>query len=55
MVPYWSTLSRTGVRGGTTVATRKKGDTWLKTAVKGLKGIIRGFGELEIRERVDHH
>lgn len=55
MMPYWSTLSRTGTRGNPTVATVEKGEKWLKAAVEGLVGIIRDFGSLEIRERVDHH
>ena len=49
------TFSRTGVRGDPTVATLEKGEAWLDAAVKGLTGIIRDFGALEIRERVDHH
>ncbi len=55
MMPYWSTFSRTGVRGDPTVATREKGEAWLDAAVTGLRGIIGEFGALEIRKRVDHH
>lgn len=55
MMPYWSTISRTGTRGDPTHATKEKGEKWLAAAVEGLIGIIREFRELEIRERVDHH
>ncbi len=55
MMPYWSTISKTGVMGDPTVATKEKGDIWLEAAIKGLIGIIRDFKNLEIRERVDHH
>lgn len=55
MMPYWSTFSRTGVRGDPTVATREKGVAWLNAAAEGLVGIIRDFRRYEIRERVDHH
>jgi creatinine amidohydrolase len=55
MMPYWSTLSKTGTMGDPTVATPEKGEQWLKAAVKGLMGIIHDLRKLEIRERVDHH
>jgi creatinine amidohydrolase len=55
MMPYWSTLSRTGTRGDPTAATGEKGERWMEAAVEGLIGIIRDFGSLEIGERVDHH
>ncbi|KON30627.1 hypothetical protein AC482_03435 [miscellaneous Crenarchaeota group-15 archaeon DG-45] len=55
MMPYWSTVSRTGVRGDPTVATAEKGRRWLEAAVEGLTGIIRDLRSLEIKERVDHH
>lgn len=55
MMPFWSTLSKTGTRGDPTVATKEKGDKWLDAAVKGLKGIIRDFKKYEIKARIDHH
>jgi creatinine amidohydrolase len=55
MMPYWSTMSRTGTLGDPTKATREKGEMWLTAAVEGLVGIVQEFRKLEIRERVDHH
>mgnify|MGYP001042930574 CR=1 FL=1 len=55
MMPYWSTMSRTGTLGDPTKATREKGERWLSAAVQGLTGIIKEFRGLEIKERVDHH
>ena len=55
MMPYWSTMSRTGTLGDPTKATKEKGESWLVSAIEGLKGIVLEFRKLEIRERVDHH
>ncbi|MBN2336162.1 creatininase family protein [Candidatus Bathyarchaeota archaeon] len=55
IMPYWSTLSETGVMGDPTSATREKGEAWLNAAADGLVGIIRDFRAYKIRERVDHH
>ena len=55
MMPYFSTISKTGAMGDPTVATKEKGRTWLEAAAKGLAGIIKEFREREIRARIDHH
>jgi len=55
IMPYWSTISKTGTMGDPTVATREKGEKWLEAAVEGLIGIIRDFRKRKIRERIDHH
>jgi creatinine amidohydrolase len=55
MMPYWSTMSRSGTLGDPTKATKEKGEMWLTAAIEGLVGIIQEFKKLGIRERVDHH
>lgn len=54
-MPYWSTFSRTGVRGDATKATREKGERILAAAAEGLAELVREFRHLEIAPRVDHH
>ena len=55
MMPFWSTLSESGVRGDATKATREKGEKMLAAAIEGLIELIREFRSVEIRPRVDHH
>lgn len=55
MMPFWSTISKTGTMGDPTVATREKGAKWLDAATQGLIGIIYDFKKLEIKDRVNHH
>jgi creatinine amidohydrolase len=55
MMPYWSTMSRTGTMGDPTKATKEKGELWLKAAVDGLVGIVQEFRKLEIKNRINHH
>ena len=53
--PHWSGLSRSGVVGDATVATREKGETLLSAAVDEIRGFI---AEMARRRRLpgeDHH
>ncbi len=52
---YWSTFSRSGVRGAATLATREKGERILAAAAEGLVELVRELRALEIAPRVDHH
>ena len=54
-MPYWSTFSKTGVRGDPTVATAEKGRKFLDAGARGLAQMVRDLRELEINPRVDHH
>lgn len=53
--PYWSSISRTGVRGDATKATAEKGELLLAAAATGLAELIRELRALQIQDRVDHH
>ena len=55
MMPYWSSMSRSGVRGDATKATVEKGERFLVAAVDGLIELVREFRSVEIQPRVDHH
>lgn len=54
-MPYWSTMTRSGVRGRATLATREKGEKMLAAAVTGLVELIREFRGVDLGERFDHH
>lgn len=55
MIPYWSSISETGILGDPTVATKEKGEKLLEAAVKGLVEFIGIFKEQNISPRVNHH
>jgi len=55
MMPYWSTLTDSGVRGRARLATVEKGSRLLAAAEEGLVALIRELRNMEIRSRVDHH
>lgn len=55
LMEWWSTISRTGVKGDPTVATAEKGEAFLAGAVAGLHSILDEFAEFPIREIEDHH
>lgn len=55
LMPYWSTMSVSGVRGEATKATRAKGEKFLEGAIEGLIELIGELRATEIRPRVDHH
>ncbi|MDJ0754780.1 MAG: creatininase family protein [Ardenticatenaceae bacterium] len=54
-MPYWSTMTESGVRGRATLGTREKGEAFLEAAVAGLVELIREFKTIEIPARIDHH
>ncbi len=54
LMPYWSSMSVSGVRGDATVASRAKGEKFLAAAVEGLVELIREFRTVEITPRQDH-
>jgi creatinine amidohydrolase len=55
MMPYWSTVSETGVRGDASVATAEKGERFLAAAAEGLNALLDGFNEYPLREIEDKH
>lgn len=55
LMPYWSTMSKTGTRGDATKATAEKGEKFLAAAIAGLIDLIREFKAIEVPERIDHH
>lgn len=55
LMPYWSSMSKSGVRGDATKATIEKGERFLDAAIDGLIELIREFRSVEIQPRVDHH
>ena len=55
LMPYWSSLTESGVLGDAKEATQEKGEKWLQAAVEGLVELIREFRAVPIRARQDHH
>ena len=55
LMPYWSTMSSSGVRGDATKATREKGKQFLEAAVEGLIELVREFKAMTLPPRQDHH
>lgn len=55
LMPFWSTMSESGVRGAATLGTREKGEQFLEAAVTGLIELIREFKEVPLRPRKDKH
>jgi creatinine amidohydrolase len=55
LMPFWSTMSESGVRGDATKATREKGEIILEAAIEGLIELIRELKATEIRPRCDKH
>jgi hypothetical protein len=53
--PYWSSISRTGVRGYAAKATAERGERFLAAAATGLAELIRESCALTVQDRVDHH
>ncbi|MEM7803022.1 MAG: creatininase family protein, partial [Chloroflexota bacterium] len=54
-MPYWSTMSESGVRGAATLATAENGNLFLEAAVQGLADLIQEFKTIKITPRQDHH
>lgn len=55
LMPYWSTMTTSGVRGAATLATRAKGEQFLEAAIEGLIELVREFKSVSIQPRQDHH
>ncbi|MEM7535992.1 MAG: creatininase family protein [Chloroflexota bacterium] len=55
LMPFWSTMSESGVRGDATKATVKKGEQFLEAAIEGVIALVRELKETPILPRVDHH
>ena len=55
LMPHWSTMSISGVRGDATKATREKGEQFLEAAVDGLIELVREFKTMTLPPRQDHH
>jgi creatinine amidohydrolase len=55
MMEWWSTLSKTGVMGDPTVATKEKGEVLLAAATDELRMVIGEMKTRAIRPRIDHH
>ena len=55
MVPYWSSVTASGVMGDATKATREKGEQFLEAGVNGLIELVREFRQTPIlKRRVQH-
>ncbi len=55
LMPYWSSMSTSGVRGDATKATREKGERFLEAAVEGVIELVRELKTMELPPRQDHH
>lgn len=55
MVPYWSSISPSGVMGDATKATKEKGEQFLEAAINGLIELIRELRQTPILERRVQH
>ncbi len=55
LMPYWSSMTASGVMGDATKATREKGEKFLEAAIKGLIDLIRELKQTPILPRRDQH
>lgn len=55
LMPLWSTMTESGVRGDATVATREKGEQFLEAAIEGLIALVRELRGMALVPRQDHH
>lgn len=55
VMPYWSSMTESGVRGNATEATVEKGEQWLEAATVGLIELVRELKEVQLLPRKDHH
>ena len=51
----WSRISKEGVVGDPTLATRKKGERIVEGTAEEVAAFLREFHDREIRPRIDHH
>ncbi|MBM3277197.1 MAG: creatininase family protein [Candidatus Handelsmanbacteria bacterium] len=55
LVPYWSSVTASGVMGDATKATREKGEKFLEAGIEGLIELIRELRAAPILPRRDQH
>jgi len=55
VMPFWSTMTESGVRGDAAVATREKGERFLAAAIEGLIELVGELKGLTLPPRQDHH
>ncbi|MBT4499657.1 MAG: hypothetical protein HOC74_18160, partial [Gemmatimonadetes bacterium] len=55
LVPYWSSITASGVNGDATKATKEKGEKFLAASVESLVDLIRELRAQEILPRRDQH
>ncbi|MCB0111251.1 MAG: creatininase family protein [Caldilineaceae bacterium] len=55
VMPFWSAMTESGVRGDATVATVEKGERFLEAAIEGLIELVREVKAIELPPRTDHH
>lgn len=55
LMPYWSSMTESGVRGDATKATLEKGQQWLEAATEGLIELVRELKEMPLLPRHNHH
>lgn len=55
LVPYWSSVTASGVMGDATKATREKGENFLEAAITGVIELVRELRETPILPRRDQH
>ena len=51
LMPFWSSMTQSGVRGRATLATREKGEAWLEAAIGGLIDLVRELRSVDIPAR----
>lgn len=55
LVPYWSSVTASGVMGDATKATKEKGEQFLEAAIQGVIELVRELRRTEILPRRDQH
>lgn len=55
MVEWWTRISKSGVVGDPTLATKEKGKLWYDATIANLIEFIREFRSFEVRPKLDHH
>ena len=55
LVPYWSSVTASGVMGDATKATREKGEKFLEAGISGVADLVRELRETPVLPRRDQH
>lgn len=55
LMPYWSAMTESGVRGDATKATAEQGQKFLEAGIEGLIELVRELKSVQLTERRDHH